>query len=171
MDILLIGLGLIGLTLLGLRLIFGSRAKQAGQTGAWTLPSGVTLEPKPLMSEKELALYNLLQMAVRDHYLVFAQVPLWRLLHVEAEDRSRFQVLRKLALKCADFALVHAGSRKVEQIIRLDDESEPEPAAGTAQRGWQEVVEAAGIRMTMLNPKATYTVQQLAAIVGVDDPG
>ena len=55
----------------------------------FVLPPGVTLRPQPLLTDTDLMLYNLIRLAVEDHYLVFARVPLWSIVSVEAEGKIR----------------------------------------------------------------------------------
>ena len=55
----------------------------------FVLPPNVTLRPQPLLTDAELLLYNLIRLAVEDHYLVFARVPLWSVVSVEAEGKAR----------------------------------------------------------------------------------
>jgi hypothetical protein len=43
----------------------------AGQNDAFVLPTGVTLRPQPLLTDADLLLYNLIRLAVEDHYLSF----------------------------------------------------------------------------------------------------
>ena len=52
---------------------------------ALVLPSGVTLRPQPLLTDRDLLLYNLIWLAVQDHFLVFARVPLWSIVSVEGD--------------------------------------------------------------------------------------
>ncbi len=83
----------------------------------FVLPPGLTLRPQPLLTDTELLLYNLIRLAVEDHYLVFARVPLWSIVSVEAEGKIRLQVLRQIALKQLDFVLVHPGTKVAEQVV------------------------------------------------------
>ena len=142
---------------------------KAHRTGPFSLPLGVVLRPQPLLAEKELLLYNLIRLAVEDRYLVFAQVPLWKLLLVEAEGEARIKVLRHLALKRADFVLVHPGSRVVEQVVQLDDDSPTDPDRSTNSREVQRMLHLAGIRVTTLKAQPSYTVQELEQLLGVSD--
>ncbi|HSN05043.1 MAG TPA: hypothetical protein VLS44_08660, partial [Nitrospira sp.] len=75
MDAILIGVVAAGVLLL----VFWERVQSpaAVKTQAPVLPAGVTLAPAPLLTEQEVVLYNLIRMAVQDHYLVFSKVPLW----------------------------------------------------------------------------------------------
>lgn len=150
--------------------IVAARSSGAVRSGPFSLPSGVTLKPQILLSDAELLLYNLIRMAVQDRYLVFAQVPLWRIVAVEAEGESRMQVLRHLALKQVDFVLVHPGSRLVEQVVQLEDDPSVDPEDKVRGREIQRIVQAAGIRVTTLKVQPTYTIQQLEQLLGMSDP-
>ncbi|HEX5551203.1 MAG TPA: DUF2726 domain-containing protein, partial [Nitrospira sp.] len=130
----------------------------------------VILRSEPILTERELLLYNLIRLAVEDRYLLFAQVPLWSFLSVDADGDSRTQVLRHLALKRADFILVHPGSRMVEQIVQLEEDSSADPNGAIRGREVQRAALAAGIRVTTLKVQPNYTVQQLEQLLGVSDP-
>ena len=133
------------------------------------LPPGVTLRPQPLLTDTDLLLYNLIHLAVQDHYLVFARVPLWSVVSVEAEGKARSQVLRQIALKQLDFVLVHPGTKAAEQVVLLDEGSSPQPHEVIRRREIQSVLQAAGIKLTTLKPHTSYTVPQLAQLLGVGD--
>ena len=151
--------------------IFSGRARGSVRSGPFILPLGVVLRSQPLLGERELLLYNLIRLAVEDRYLVFAQVPLWSFLAVEAEGEARVEVLRHLALKRADLALVHPGSRRVEQVVQFEaGEPASDPAAARPSREVQRMLHAAGIRVTTLNVQPAYTVQELERILGMSDP-
>ncbi len=110
-------------------------------------------------------------MAAEDRYLVFAQVPLWSFLAVEAEDESLLDVLRHLALKRADVLLVHPGSRVVEQVVQFEaSQSQSDSAGAPASREVQRILQAAGIRVTTLDVQPSYTVQELERMLGISDP-
>jgi hypothetical protein len=112
-----------------------------------------------------------IRLAVEDRYLVFAQVPLWSFLAVEAEGESRLQVLRHLALKRADVVLVHPGSRVVEQVVQFEaSQLKSDSSAASADREVQRILQAAGIRVTMLDLQPSYTVQELERVLGMSDP-
>ena len=135
----------------------------------FVLPPGVTLRPQPLLTDSDLLLYNLIRLAVEDHYLVFARVPLWSVVSVEAEGTARSQVLRQIALKQLDFVLVHPGTKAAEQVVLLEEGSPPQPHEINRRRELQSVLQAAGITLTTLKPHTSYTVPQLAQIFGVGD--
>src|SRR5689334_16384724 len=87
----------------------------------YVLPPGVTLRPQPLLTDTDLLLYNLIRLAVQDHYLVFARVPLWSVVSIEAEGKTRLQVLRQIALKQLDIVLVHPGTKAAEQVVLIEE--------------------------------------------------
>ena len=151
--------------------ILSGRSRRLVRSGAFVLPLGVVLRPQPLLGERELLLYNLIRLAVEDHYLVFTKVPLWSFLAVEAEGESRLEVLRYLALKRADVVLVHPGSRLVEQVVQFEtQESASEAPSASSGRDIQRALHAAGVRVTTLNVQPSYTVQELERLLGMSDP-
>jgi hypothetical protein len=134
---------------------------------AFVLPPGVTLRPQPLLNATDLLLYNLIRLAVQDQYLVFARVPLWSVVNVEAEGQVRSQVLRQIALKQLDFVLVHPGTKVAEQVVLIEEGLPSQPQEVIRRREIRSVVQAAGITLTTLNPHTSYTVPQLAQLLGV----
>lgn len=151
--------------------VFTRGSTKSSHSGPFVLPANVSLTPQELLNGLELLLYNLIRMAVQDRYLVFAQVPLWRVVKVEAEGESQRKVLRYLALKRADFVLVHPGSRVVEQVVQLGADMSEGADDQEEVRDVRRLVETAGIRFTILKPRSNYTVQELEQILDVGDPG
>jgi hypothetical protein len=161
----------IVIALLGLLVwrLMGSSTTGPSEREAFVLPSDVTLRPQPLLTDTDLLLYNLIRLAVEDHYLVFARVPLWAVVGVEAEGKTRSQVLRQIALKQLDFVLVHPGTKCAEQVVMLEDDFPPQPREVIRRQEIQSVLQAAGITLTTLRPHTSYTVPQLAQLFGVSD--
>ena len=146
----------------------GSPSRGSVGKEGFVLPSGVTLSPQPLLTDTDLMLYNLIRLAVEDHYLVFARVPLWSVVSVEAEGKARSQVLRQIGLKQLDFVLVHPGTKASEQVVLLED-GFPQPHEIIRRREIQSVLQAAGITLITLKPHTSYTVLQLAQLFGVSE--
>lgn len=143
----------------------GSR-KSAQNSSAGVLLPGVTVTSTPLLTERDVVLYNLIRLAVQDHYLVFVQVPLWSFVSVEAMGKGRAQALNHMALKRVDFVLMHPGSRQVDQVIQFEDTS-PRPRQAERQRVIEAVLQAAGIKLVVLRPQTAYTVPALVALLGL----
>ena len=171
MEIVVIGLAialLTSLAFLAWRLKISS-AVEPVRKEPFILPPGVALRPQPLLNDTDLLLYNLIRLAVEDHYLVFARVSLWSIVSVEAERTIRSQVLRQIALKQLDFVLVHPGTKTADHVVLLDAEAPPQPHEATRKREIQSVLQAAGIPLTILSPNTSYTVSQLAQLLGVSE--
>ena len=168
MEYILIILAIAFLAFLIWRLMISSTSR-AVRSETFILPPGVILRPQPLLTNTDLLLYNLIRLAVEDHYLVFAMVPLWAVISVEAEGTVRSQVLRQIALKQLDFVLVHPGTKAAEQVVLLEDGIPPQPHEVTRRRDIQSVLQAAGIALTTLKSHTSYTVPQLAQMLGVGD--
>jgi hypothetical protein len=123
--------------------------------------------PAPLLTEQEVLLYNLIRLAVQDHYLVFSQVPLWAFVRIEALGEVRVQAFRQIALKRVAFALVHPGSRQVEQVVQVEDAAS-RGSQGDRQRVIESVLDAAGIKLVTLRVQKAYTVPALASLLGCE---
>jgi hypothetical protein len=135
-------------------------------TAPFAIPPSVTIGSTRLLEKEEIALYSLLQMAVQERYLVFSQVPLWSFVEIEAEAKARSDVLRQIALKRVDFALVHPGSCCVEQVVQVEHESS-QPHQVERQHVIESVLAAAGIKLTKLAPKQNHLLPDLVARLGI----
>lgn len=164
-------LGFFGLLLLLWARIRRRTADRAGgrmQPNIPPLPPGLTLAQQSLLSEAEAAFYNLLRLAVQDQFLVFAQVPVWRLVNIRTQDRqARSAFLNQVAFKRVDFALVHPGSRAVAKVVELRDAAPPSPQRQARDRLLEAVCGEAGIELIRLDGQAAYTVPALAACLGL----
>jgi len=167
MEHVFIGLAVALLAFLVWRLKISSTADTVRKE-PFVIPPGVTLRPQPLLTDTDLMLYNLIRLAVEDHYLVFARIPLWSVVSVEGERPARSQVLRQIALKQLDFVLIHPGTKAADQVV-LVEEGAPHPHEVTRREEVQSVLQAAGITLTTLNPHTSYTVPQLAQLLGVSN--
>lgn len=168
MENVFIGLAIAFLAFLVWRLRVSSPSAPV-KNEPFVLPPGVTLRPQPLLTDTDLLLYNLIRLAVEDHYFVFARVPLWSVVSVEADGKARSQLLRQIALKQLDFVLVHPGTKAAEQVVLLEEDSPSQPHEVTRRQEIQFVLQAAGITLTTLKPHTSYTVPQLAQLLGVAD--
>jgi len=121
---------------------------------------------KPLLTESELAFYNLLQMAVQDYYLVFAQVPIWAFVSLESPGQNRIRLVKHMALKRVDFALMHPGSRCIEQVVQIEEES-PTPDEEDRQRIVESIVGSASIKLVKVQSKKSYAIPELVALLGL----
>jgi hypothetical protein len=168
MEYLFIALAIVLLAFLVWRLKISSTADTVRKE-PFVIPPGVTLRPQPLLTDTDLLLYNLIRLAVEDHYLVFARIPLWSVVSVEGERPARSQVLRQIVLKQLDFVLIHPGTKAADQVVLVEEGAPSQPHEATRRREVQSVLQAAGITLTTLNPHTSYTVPQLAQLLGVSN--
>ncbi len=128
----------------------------------------VSLQAQPLLTKDEAAFYNLLKLTVEDRYLVFAQVPVWCLVDVQAKDsKTRGAFLNQIALRRVDFVLVHPGTLATEKIIELDDPAIPAAQKEGRNKLIDSVFKEAGIALVRLQSPGSYTAPTLAAALGL----
>lgn len=134
-----------------------------------TIPAGVSIQRQPVLTEVEALFYNSVRLAVQDQYLLFAQVPLWCLVEVIAEDRkARAAFLNRIALKRVDFVLVHPGTLTVAKVIELEDRANPSPQKQMRDRLVEAVFQAADVELIRLDAHNRYTVPQLATLLAME---
>lgn len=148
-------------------LVVRSKASD-GSAADFTLPAEAVVTAQPVLTDEESSFYNRLRIAIQDRYLILAHVPLWAFVSVDISGENRSQILKRLVLTRVDFALVHPGSRCVEQVVLLDGES-----PGTAQNDRHRVVEsimaAAGIRVAKARSTHSYTIPELIDLLGLSE--
>ena len=147
--------------------VLASRRTRARQTLP-VMTDDMTVVPKPLLTEWELSLYNLLRITVQDHYLIFAQVPLWTFVSLESSGKDRIRLVKHMALKRVDFALVHPGSRRVEQVIQTEEESSA-PDQEERQRIIESIIGHTEIKLVKVQSKKSYTIPELATLLGLEE--
>lgn len=160
----------LGLVILVLGLVWlGLRSRgQSSHEQAPLVPSGLQLEAQPVLTEAEAAFYNLLRLAVQDQYLVFAQIPVWCLLTVNAGDRkARAALMSRIALKRVDFVLVHPGTLRTAKVVELEGSSDPSPQKRERNRLIEEVLKQADIELLRVTAPGSQTVPELAALLGM----
>ncbi|MGH7204805.1 MAG: DUF2726 domain-containing protein [Nitrospiraceae bacterium] len=140
-----------------------------GKNHEASIPAGVSVRGRPLMTKAKAALYNLMRLAVQEQFLVFAQVPVWCLVDVRAQDhRARREFLNKISFNRVDFVLVHPGTLVVAKVVELDDQSQPSNQWQVRDRLIDAVFNEAGIALVRLKAQQSYTVPALAALLGVE---
>jgi hypothetical protein len=129
----------------------------------------VSIRSQPLLTKEEAAFYNLLKLTVEDRYLVFAQVPVWCLVDVQAKDpKAHAAFFNTIALRRVDFVLVHPGTLATEKIIELDDPAVPAAQKEGRNKLVDGVFKEAGIPLVRLKNPGSYSAPTLAAALGLD---
>ena len=145
--------------------MIASTRKRSKRSVARILSGGATVASDPLLTETELSFYNVLQIAVQDRYLIFVHLPLWSFISLEARGKTRSRILKDMALKRVDFALMHPGSRRVEQVVLIEEESPPRYQE-ERRRVIESIVTAAGIKLVKTRSNKSYTIPELTALLG-----
>ncbi len=171
MDVLYPILGIGALVFLGSLAweTFGRRRVPGALSGS--LPSGMTFAAKPLLTDQEVQLYNLLRLAVEDRYLLFTQIPLWSVLDLRVPSGTPpAETLRELALKRATFVLVHPGSRLVEKVVQVERPVPEDAQNGAHDSMFDAALRAAGVQLIRLSPLHAYTIPGLVTVLDLADP-
>ncbi len=158
--------------LLGLMIgrILAPTGRQPRRISLTAIPTNVSLNSQPVLTEAEATFYNLLTLAVKDRFLVLSQLPLWCFIEVHSQDaETRRRTMGHMALRRVDFALIHPGTRMVEQVIELDDAGSDQASTQDRERLVAVLLKAAGIRLERVDVHRVYTVGELATLVGVAD--
>lgn len=171
MDLLYPILGIGALVFLGSLAWESFGRKRAGASSSDGPPAGMTFVAKPLLTDHEVQLYNLLRLAVEDRYLLFTQIPLWCLLDLRLPSGSPpAETLRDLALKRATFVLVHPGSRLVEKVVQVERQMPDDVADGSRDSMFESALRAAGVQLVRLSPLHAYTVPGLVTALDLAEP-
>lgn len=170
MELLYPILGIGALVFLGsLAWEFGRRRSGAAALG--DPAAGMTFVSKPLLTDQEAQLYNLLRLAVEDRYLLFTQIPLWSLLDLRLPSETPpVDTLRELALKQATFVLVHPGSRLVEKVVQVERPISDDVPDASHVRLFESALRAAGVQLVRLSPVHVYTVPGLINVLDLAEP-
>lgn len=159
------------LLITGLWVWFQSRRSEPQSGDQQELFAGVSIEPHAVLSEADLSLYNLIKLAVDDRYLVFAQLPVWSLVAVRTAEQSvRLRLLRKLAVRRVDFALVHPGTRTVQKVVLMEGRDDPPEQRRRRDQLIGTVLKVAGIGVVRLDSGQPYSVASLITALGLEPP-
>ena len=130
----------------------------------------VAVKVQPLMDGSDVSLFNLLLLAVRDHFLLLSKIPLRNLLHLRVEDdsfrRALVQTLRNVTV---DFVAVHPGTRLPVKAIFVGKPGDDAVASSAQERVVEALFHKAGIEVIRLDREARYSVEQLTDLLGLDE--
>ncbi len=136
------------------------------------LPDGLSLRPREMFTKEEAAFYNMLRLAVQEQYLVFAKVPVGRVLLVEADDPEDHAlaawVLRRISMICADFVLVHPGTLTVAKVIQLEGVPQGERPRPIRSQLARLAMTAAGLDLVQIDIHQPFTIPGLATMLGLE---
>jgi len=130
----------------------------------------VSAKAKPLMDGPEVSMFNLLLLAVRDHFLLLSKMPLKSLVHLQIEDdafrRALAQTLRNVTV---DFVAVHPGSRLPVKVIFIRKPGDDALAVSSQERLVEALFHQAGIEVIRLDQEGRYSVERLTNLLGLEE--
>jgi len=131
--------------------------------------SGETVvNPRPVLSSEEATLFNLVKLAVQDHFLVLGKLSLLQLVSfLDKDEEARRAVMRNLQPIRLDVVLVHPGSRQAQTVIKFHQGKEESGPVDERERLMETVLKAAGIGLVGLSLEQTYSVAQLVGLLGL----
>lgn len=170
MELLVPILGVGALAFLG-SLAWESLGRRRSTAPVAHAPARMTFSPKPLLTDHEAQLYNLLRLAVEDRYLLFTQIPLWGLLDLRIPSGTPpVEMLRELALTRATFVLVHPGSLLVEKVVQVDRPVPDTVVDGSHDSLFESALGTAGVQLVRLSRSQAYTVSSLITLLDLAEP-
>ncbi len=137
-----------------------------------SVPEGLSLRAKPMLTKQEADFYNVLRLAVEDQYLIFAKVPLWSLVAASTKQPQDHPVasafLKRIVKKRMDFVLVHPGTLAVNTAVQLENGAPVFDGKHVQDRLLQNVFKAVGIKLVRVKAGQSYTAPALATLLGVE---
>ncbi|NKB82049.1 MAG: DUF2726 domain-containing protein [Nitrospirales bacterium] len=126
------------------------------------LPTSLTIQPRWLFTKSEIALYNLIRLAVQDNYLVLAKLPMRKLIKLESEhEADRLAFLRVMQKMILDIVLVHPGTRIPVWIIQVECTQDTDHKSHLVDKLFQK----AGIDVLRLQKDISYTLPELVNLL------
>ena len=165
--------GLIIVTGFVIVVLFRSRKPRGGSAhGAWIkgIEERVAAKAQLLMNGAEVSVFNLLLLAVRDHFLLLAKVPLRTLVQLRVDDDSSKRVVAQaLRNVTVDFVLVHPGTGLPVKAVFLEKPGDAATASHAQEWLVEVLFQKAGIEVIRLDQEARYSVERLTNLLGLDD--
>lgn len=135
-----------------------------------TIANRATVTARPFLTKTEAHVFNLVQLVVRDLYLVFAKIPLLTLISITDDDEiTRRTILRTIRSIRADIVLVHPGTLLPIKVIIFSLPGTGIEADTEEHRLVEAVLKAAGIERISLDPSETWTLSALAGVLGIEE--
>ena len=130
----------------------------------------VSAMARPLMAAPDVSMFNLLLLAVRDHFLLLSKIPLRSLVQLRVEDDSvRRALARTLRNVTVDFVAVHPGTRLPVKAVFVRKPGEDAVASSSRELLVEALFQKAGIEVIRLDQEARYDVELLIHLLGLED--
>lgn len=130
----------------------------------------MTAQARPLISQAEVALFNLLHLVSRDMFLVFAKIPLRSLVQVNTDDEgARRECMKSMRSLAADFVLVHPGTMLPTKIIMVGGNTQGSTQLNSLNTFMKVLCSEAAIDLIWLEDKKNYSAMELTKILGLQE--
>ena len=130
----------------------------------------VAVKAQPLMNGSEGWIFNLLLLAVRDHFLLLSKIPLKSLVHLRVDDdfskRVLAQILRNVTV---DFVAVHPGTKLPVKAIFVRKPEHDAMVSRSQERLVEALFHKAGIEVIRLDQEVRYSVEGLSNLLGLEE--
>lgn len=161
---------LLAIAAMILWLIWQRRLDSFSPVSASSLAEHTTVVPRPIFTQEEAHLFNLIQLVVHDMYLVFGKLPLLSLVNIiDPDEVSRQTIVRTLRPVRADVVLVNPGTRLPTKVIFFAPSGTSHSQRTDQDRLVEAVLKAAHIERFVLTPANRWTVPQLADVLGLQE--
>jgi hypothetical protein len=128
----------------------------------------VVVTPRPVLSSEEATLFNLIGLAVQDHFLVLGKLSVLQLISfLDKDEDARRAVMRNLQSVRLDIVLVHPGTLQAQIVIKFRQGKDGSAKVDERERLMETVLKAAGIQLVFLALDRTYSVVQLTELLGL----
>ncbi len=128
----------------------------------------VVVTPRPVLSSEEATLFNLVKLAVQDHFLVLGKLSVLQLVSFpDKNEGARRALMRSLQPVRLDMVLVHPGTLQAQIVIKFRQDKDESVKGDERERLMETVLKAAEIQLVFLSLGRTYSVVQLAEMLGL----
>ena len=138
--------------------------------GVHKIGERVAVQARPLMNDSEVSTFNLLLLAVRDHFLLLPKMPLRSIVQLRVDDDASKRVLAQtLRNVTVDFVAIHPGTQLPVKAIFFRKPGDDATASSLQEQVVDVLFHKAGIEVLRLDQEATYDVEQLTRALGLEE--
>ncbi|MEC9005903.1 MAG: DUF2726 domain-containing protein [Nitrospirota bacterium] len=134
------------------------------------IPEFLSVSQRPFIPSSEVVLFNLLHLAARDVFLVFAKIPIRTLVQVGVDDmEARREVVKTLRAVTADYVLVHPGTMLPTKIVMIESVKQDPEQTNLVSILMKMICQEAEIDIIWLNTHRNYSVNELSEVLGLKE--
>ncbi len=124
---------------------------------------------RPIMTTEEATLFNLIRLAAQDYFLVLVKLPVLQVVSVADKDEvARKALMRTIQPVRLDVVLVHPGTLQAVTVVHFYKDEDARPLEKRDQVV-DTVLKATGIKVVGLQLNQSYSVEQVMALLGLEE--